>query len=93
MLKIDSNFIIDATRGSIARFINHSCEPNCYMEKRLVSGLPRIVIVAGDSRVEPGNELTCDYNFQPFSTDNALVCLCGSNKCRGVVGPRKQRKP
>ncbi len=30
MFKIDANHTIDATfKGGIARFINHSCDPNC----------------------------------------------------------------
>jgi SET domain-containing protein len=38
----DQNMIIDATRGSIARFVNHSCEPNCEMVKWIVGGKPHI---------------------------------------------------
>lgn len=60
----DQNMIIDATRGSIARFVNHSCEPNCRMEKWTVAGKPRMALFAGDQGIMTGEELTYDYNFE-----------------------------
>lgn len=84
----DQNMIIDATRGSIARFVNHSCQPNCRMEKWTVSGKPRMALYAGDKGIMTGDELTYDYNFDPFSQKNVQECRCGSSKCRGVLGPK-----
>lgn len=91
----DQNMIIDATRGSIARFVNHSCEPNCRMEKWTVGGKPRMALFAGDKGIMTGDELTYDYNFDPFSQKNVQECRCGSSKCRGVLGPKakEERKP
>ncbi len=60
----DQNMIIDATRGSIARFVNHSCEPNCRMIKWTVAGKPRMALFAGDRGIMSGEELTYDYNFE-----------------------------
>ena len=80
--------IIDATTGSIARFVNHSCEPNCRMIKWIVSGQPRMALFAGDRPIMTGEELTYDYKFDPFSAKNVQKCLCGSAKCRGVLGPK-----
>lgn len=35
IVKVQEGFYIDATKeGSIARFLNHSCEPNCHAKKR-----------------------------------------------------------
>jgi [histone H3]-lysine4 N-trimethyltransferase ASH1L len=84
----DQNMIIDATRGSIARFVNHSCEPNCRMEKWTVAGKPRMALFAGDKGIMTGDELTYDYNFDPFSQKNVQECRCGSASCRGVLGPK-----
>lgn len=64
LMTFDQNMIIDATRGSIARFINHSCEPNCRMIKWTVAGKPRMALFAGDRGIMTGDELTYDYNFE-----------------------------
>jgi len=104
----DQNMIIDATRGSIARFVNHSCEPNCRMEKWTVAGKPRMALFAGDRGIMTGEELSYDYNFEyvsisdsgaiwlimssPYSQKNVQQCRCGSDNCRGVLGPRPKEK-
>lgn len=93
-MSFDQNMIIDATKGSIARFVNHSCKPNCRMVKWIVGGKPRMALFAGDFPVTTGAELTYDYKFDPFSLKNIQECRCGSENCRGVLGPRpKDDKP
>lgn len=93
-MSFDQNMIIDATTGSIARFVNHSCQPNSRMIKWIVSGQPRMALFAGDRPIMTGEELTYDYNFDPFSAKNVQRCLCGSPNCRGVLGPKpKEIKP
>ncbi|KAG6073715.1 hypothetical protein E4U15_006327 [Claviceps sp. LM218 group G6] len=87
LMSFDQNMIIDATTGSIARFVNHSCKPNCRMIKWIVSGQPRMALFAGDRPIMTGDELTYDYNFDPFSK-NVQTCLCGEANCRGVLGPK-----
>ncbi|KAI9833307.1 MAG: hypothetical protein M1819_003702 [Sarea resinae] len=88
LMLFDQNMIIDATRGSIARFVNHSCEPNCSMVKWTVAGRPRMALFAGERGIMTGEELTYDYNFDPFSIKNVQECRCGAPTCRGVLGPR-----
>ena len=47
LFRIDEDTVIDATkRGGIARFINHSCTPNCTAKIIKVEGSKRIVIYA-----------------------------------------------
>ncbi len=87
-MDFDQHMILDATRGSIARFINHSCEPNCKMIKWTVAGKPRMALFAGDRGIMTGEELTYDYNFNPYSIKNVQECHCGSASCRGVLGPK-----
>lgn len=88
LMSFDQNMIIDATTGSIARFVNHSCSPNCRMIKWIVSGQPRMALFAGDRPIMTGEELTYDYKFDPFSAKNVQKCLCGSPNCIGVLGPK-----
>lgn len=88
LMDFDQHMILDATRGSIARFINHSCEPNCKMIKWTVAGKPRMALFAGDRGIMTGEELTYDYNFNPYSIKNVQECRCGSASCRGVLGPK-----
>ncbi|PVH81891.1 mitochondrial carrier [Cadophora sp. DSE1049] len=93
LMSFDQNMIIDATKGSIARFVNHSCKPNCKMVKWIVGGKPRMALFAGDGPIMTGDELTYDYNFDPFSAKNVQECRCGSDNCRGVLGPKPKPNP
>lgn len=86
-MSFSSKIVIDATTGSIARFVNHSCSPNCRMIKWVVSGQPRMALFAGNRPIMTGEELTYDYNFAPYSKD-PQKCLCGADNCRGVLGPK-----
>ncbi|XP_059477073.1 histone-lysine N-methyltransferase trithorax [Neocloeon triangulifer] len=80
MFRIDDDTVVDATmKGNAARFINHSCEPNCYSKVVDVLGKKHILIFAL-RRILPGEELTYDYKF-PFE-DDKIPCTCGSRKCR-----------
>ncbi|KAJ5306557.1 hypothetical protein N7508_005572 [Penicillium antarcticum] len=92
LMYFDQNMIIDATRGSIARFVNHACDPNCRMEKWTVAGKPRMALFAGDRGISTGEELSYDYNFDPYSNKNVQQCRCGSANCRGFLGPRLKDK-
>lgn len=91
-MDFDQHMILDATRGSIARFINHSCEPNCKMIKWTVAGKPRMALFAGEQGIMTGEELTYDYNFNPYSVKNVQQCRCGALSCRGVLGPKPKEK-
>jgi histone-lysine N-methyltransferase ASH1L len=55
--------IIDATDGSICRFVNYSCSPNCRVEKWVVDGELRIALFASEKGVSVDDELTYDYDF------------------------------
>ncbi|KAK6353378.1 hypothetical protein TWF696_005345 [Orbilia brochopaga] len=92
LMEFDNSLIIDATRGSLARFVNHSCAPNCKMEKWMVAGQPRMALFAGDEGIEVGEELTYDYNFSWFSGGSTQLCRCGTEQCRGLVGKRNERR-
>lgn len=54
-----------------------------------------MALFAGEKGIMTGDELTYDYNFDPFSQKNVQECRCGADSCRGVLGPRvkDERKP
>lgn len=78
--------VIDAAvGGNDARFINHSCDPNC----EAVEEGGRIFIYAMRD-IRPGEELTYDYAYardkDTTEEDEALyVCRCGAANCRGTI--------
>lgn len=80
---------IDATKkGSLARFINHSCQPNCETRKWNVLGEVRVGIFAKQD-IPIGMELSYDYNFEWFG--GAIVrCLCGAASCSGFLGAKSR---
>ena len=76
---------IDATnKGGVARFINHSCDPNCVMETWLVAGEDRLGIFAS-RYIAPGQQLTIDYNWERLAGD-AQECFCGFANCKQWIG-------
>ncbi|CAO3689709.1 unnamed protein product [Rhizopus stolonifer] len=82
-LKTDE--IIDATKkGCLARFINHSCNPNCVTQKWVVGKNMRIGIFTNRS-IKAGEELTFDYKFERYGAQ-AQVCYCGESVCKGFIG-------
>lgn len=80
MFRLDQEFIVDATfKGNAARFINHSCRPNCYAKVVRFEGDKHIIIIAQRS-ISKGEELTYNYRF-PIE-DDKLACTCGSFSCK-----------
>lgn len=83
IFRIDKRWFCDATKkGSMARFINHSCNPNCYTKILRHNKLQKIAIYAKRD-IEAGEELHYDYKF-PYE-ENKIVCTCGSVNCRGYM--------
>ena len=88
---VDGKTVIDATRrGNSARWINHSCRPNC----EAVDDEGRIYIDAIRD-IRPGEELTYDYNLildEPHTpvAKKAHPCHCGAPRCRGTLLGKKR---
>ncbi|KAF5749227.1 histone-lysine N-methyltransferase ASHH1 [Tripterygium wilfordii] len=89
IISLNSNESIDATRkGSLARFINHSCQPNCETRKWNVLGEIRVGIFAKQD-ITTGTELAYDYNFEWYGGAK-VRCLCGAVSCSGFLGARSR---
>ncbi|KAF3916636.1 hypothetical protein ABW20_dc0104471 [Dactylellina cionopaga] len=86
LFRIDETTVIDATKkGGIARFINHSCTPNCTAKIIKVEGTKRIVIYALRD-IAKDEELTYDYKFErEIDSEERIPCLCGSSGCKGFL--------
>lgn len=83
MFRLNEDLIIDATvNGGLARYINHSCNPNCVAETLSLDCGTRIIITTRQV-IERGEELTYDYKFD-FEDNKAdrIPCLCGAVNCR-----------
>ncbi|KAI1004068.1 Histone-lysine N-methyltransferase, H3 lysine-4 specific [Podosphaera aphanis] len=86
LFRIDENTVIDATKkGGIARFINHSCVPNCTAKIITVEKTKRIVIYALRD-IAQNEELTYDYKFErEIGSNDRIPCLCGTEACKGFL--------
>ncbi|KAH6987317.1 histone H3 methyltransferase complex protein [Ilyonectria sp. MPI-CAGE-AT-0026] len=86
LFRIDDNTVVDATKkGGIARFINHSCMPNCTAKIIKVEGSKRIVIYALRD-IAMNEELTYDYKFErEIGSLDRIPCLCGTAACKGFL--------
>ncbi|XP_058220439.1 histone-lysine N-methyltransferase ATXR7 isoform X3 [Rhododendron vialii] len=83
LFRLDDGYVVDATkRGGIARFINHSCEPNCYTKVISVESQKKIFIYA-KRHIAAGEEITYNYKF-PLE-EKKIPCNCGSRRCRGSL--------
>ena len=80
---------IDATRkGNLGRFCNHSCNPNCYVDKWNVGDQLRMGIFAKRA-IKAGEELTFNYNVDRYGAE-AQPCFCGELNCVGYIGGKTQ---
>ncbi|KAK9965900.1 hypothetical protein ABG768_004965 [Culter alburnus] len=81
-------YIIDARQeGNLGRYINHSCNPNLFVQNVFVDThdlrFPWVAFFAS-KRIKAGTELTWDYNYEVGSVEGkVLLCYCGSSRCTG----------
>ncbi|KAL1493502.1 hypothetical protein AB1Y20_017207 [Prymnesium parvum] len=80
---------VDAGRtGSVARFVNHCCEPNLFVQSVYVEysrHVHRIALFAARD-ILAFEELTYDYGYVVGSVEGkSLKCLCGAAGCRGYL--------
>lgn len=87
---IDDGYVIDGGRqGNSARWINHSCQPNCHAKQVQVGDHTRVFIYA-KRHLRAGEELFYDYGLiidakLTKKLRDEYKCLCGARKCRGTL--------
>lgn len=85
ILALGDGVYLDARqKGGIARYINHSCRPNSKVELWTVKGVVRAAVVAMNA-IEPGEEVTFDYQWERKKGRAPTVCHCGVSVCRGTL--------
>jgi SET domain-containing protein len=78
IFQIDHDVFIDALRVEHpAKYINHSCEPNCSISRDVTRAFIRTL-----RTIRPGEELTYDYGYD--ASEN-LKCCCKAPSCRGKI--------
>jgi len=71
VFRVNRNWSRDAAvGGNIARFINHACKPNCWIE---VDNKTRTIWVRAAKQIRKGEELVYDYNTEG---DKVIPCKC-----------------
>ena len=98
---VDDDRVIDGNvDGNAARWINHSCEPNCEADEQKGR-----VFIKALRNIAAGEELNYDYGLiidEPYTRKllSEFPCWCGSEDCRGTLlapkddeaGKKKKKK-
>ncbi len=101
LFTLNEHYVIDGNRqGNIARWINHSCDPNCeaVLEEDGSDPAKDRVLIQSIRPIRAGEELTYDYGIRLEERHTARlkkiwVCLCGSPKCTGtLLKPKRKTK-
>ncbi|MCY4440784.1 MAG: SET domain-containing protein-lysine N-methyltransferase [Deltaproteobacteria bacterium] len=78
---LNDKFDVDGSvNGNEARFANHSCDGNTYVD--IIRG--RIWFIA-EQTIEEGEEITFDYRLQG---EELYECICGTARCRGYMNDK-----
>ncbi|KAL8655245.1 MAG: hypothetical protein Q9210_000993, partial [Variospora velana] len=88
-MSLNKGEFVDATKkGNLGRFCNHSCNPNCYVDKWVVGDKLRMGIFA-ERPIKAGEELVFNYNVDRYGAD-PQPCYCGEPNCTGFIGGKTQ---
>ena len=94
LFTLNDEYVIDANyQGNDARWINHSCAPNCEAVIEEHEGKDRRkdkVFIEAIRDIKPGEELTYNYGITLAERHTARLkkiweCRCGSRKCTGTM--------
>jgi SET domain-containing protein len=93
LFDIGDGCVIDgAVSGNSARWINHSCNPNCVLE---LDG--QKIFIRARRRIDAGEELSIDYALvgdekMSRALRERYACHCGARQCRGsmIAGKRSR---
>jgi len=95
LFTLDKKTVVDgaiSAGGSIASYINHSCDPNCEAIIR-----DKRIFIHAKRDIYPGTELAYDYQYERTGEDDEELekfyfCRCGADNCRGTIMKPPPRK-
>jgi SET domain-containing protein len=84
IIGLDERYAIDGdTPKNTARYINHSCEPNCHTEQ-----FGNTIWIMAIKDIQAGEELTYNYGYG-IDEEPLEPCHCGAKNCCGyILGPQ-----
>ncbi|GHH48243.1 MULTISPECIES: SET domain-containing protein [Gammaproteobacteria] len=93
LFTLSDEYVIDANyEGNDARWINHSCDPNCeaVIEEDEDDSRNSRVFIEAIRDIEPGEELTYNYGITLAERHTPRLkkiwaCRCGARNCTGTM--------
>jgi SET domain-containing protein len=102
LFTLNDEYLVDGgDGGNIARWINHSCSPNCQAWLIEHAGGDRRrdrIVIEARRNIRSGDELTYDYGIilqerQTERLKKLWACRCGARRCTGtLLQPKKKKK-
>jgi len=102
LFTLNEKYVIDGgDGGNVARWINHSCAPNCQawvIESGNGDGRKDRVVIESRRAIRVGEELTYDYGItleerQTPALKQIWACRCGASRCTGtLLKPKSGRR-
>jgi SET domain len=81
---LNEQYDIDGeTLANTARYINHSCDPNCTVEYTTET-----LWIVALKHIQAGEELCCNYGYDAREYDK-FPCHCGATICCGYIVGRE----
>ena len=79
-IEVGRNIWRDTKKEGIARYANHSCNPNC--------GIRNLIEIVAMRDIKSGEELTWDYEMTEDNETHywQMKCKCGAKNCRKIIG-------
>ena len=102
LFTLNDEYVIDANvDGNDARWINHSCDPNCeavHAEDEGGDPGQDAIYIESVRAIKPGEELTYNYGIRLADAHTTKLkklwaCHCGSKGCTGtMLQPKRSSK-
>lgn len=87
LFTLNDKYVLDGdTNTNTAKYINHSCDPNCDVD--IIKGK---IWISAIKDIKKGDELSYDYGFGYDKDFRQFQCKCGSKICCGYIVRDDQR--